>query len=122
MNIVLTTNKQTTDFLLTKPNTDEEIEWVCSECLTRNIGAYFSHQSKCGHCINGRFPAIPLPVVGESGMSLQRAIACNRIKIIESNIDDIKDEIRSLECELEEKEIELNYLKDEKKDLEMILG
>ena len=121
MNIILTTNKQTLDFLSTKPNADEEIVWGCPECHVRNIGTYFSHQAKCSHCKNGRFPAIPLPVVGGSGISLQRAFACERIRVIKSQMDDIKDEIRSLESELEEKEIELNHLKSEKNNLEMIL-
>lgn len=122
MNILLSTNKQTIDFLSTKPNPDEEIEWECQECHTKNIGTYFSHQTRCCYCKNGTFPAIPLPIVGNSDVSLQHAVAEERIRVINCNIDDIRSEIRSLECELEERENELYRLKDEKKILETILG
>ena len=100
MKIVLTTRDQTNTFLLTHPDPDEVICWGCPECHARNYGTYFSHSTRCGACGKGAFPPIPLPVVGDGSVSMARAYQKERLKNIEKEMKETKNNIEEYERHL----------------------
>jgi hypothetical protein len=115
--ITLHTRETTLHFLSTRPDPDEIITWTCPECHAVNIGTYHSHITRCGACGEGHFPAIPLPIVGDAKTSVKRAFMNDRLTQIDKDIKEAEDEIRSLECQINDQERYIRRWKEEQEDL-----
>jgi hypothetical protein len=113
---VIKTKKELIAFLKARSVEDAEIKWTCPKCGTVNLGAYYSHESRCGgdRC-TFVFPRLNLRKVLESeeeATQIAKELQEYRRKI-ESQYEIIDD----LECELGEERRRLESLKEELRDL-----
>lgn len=114
--IWLHTRQQVIDFLKSRNQEDCEIRWICPECKTVNLGAYYSHVSPCGGCKEFVFPRLNLSKLLEDASEVAE-LAKYRNSLI-ARIDRKKEIASDLRSELADKESEIRELKDELRQLE----
>lgn len=120
-NIYLSSSDEVTNFLLTRPNPDQEIVWVCPKCGVKNSEAHFCRATVC-ECGKFQFPRLTLPIRGDSKTTLLEAVSRDRLLQIENEISEYKSEIRNFEGEINEREEWIYELKKERNTLRKTAG
>jgi hypothetical protein len=114
--IIIKTRKQLIEFLKARSAEDAEIKWTCPTCGNVNIGAYYSHETRCGaDGCKFQFPRLNLKKVLESDAEATQI--ANEIKSYRERISLQYEVVEELECELGEEKRRLESLKDELADI-----
>lgn len=115
--ITLISRETTLHFLSTRPDPDEVIRWTCPNCNAVNDHTFHHCAAICAVCGEGRFPAIPLPIVGDAKTSVRRAFQNDRLSQIDDDIKEARERINGCENEIAEQARYITHLEKERDDL-----